>query len=252
MYAPRVPRTRSSSTHSPASTSSTHSIGSPSPVQLRIAVDARSVPATRYPAAPGAPVLALAPGAGGSREGVLLSLLGTELAAVGIEVVTFDFFYREAGRRFPDPAPVREACWRAVAAWVEAERGVVPFVGGHSMGGRAASTAVAGGMPAAGLVLLGYPLYPAGKRQDRAGWRDAHLAAMARPALFVTGSRDDLAATRDLRGVLRPLADRAQLHVVRGADHGFDVPARGKRTQAAVLAEVVQTCGAWIGARATR
>jgi len=227
------------------------SLVSLAPVVLRIPVDARSVPATRYPAAAGAPVLALAPGAGGSREGPLLAGVAEALAATGIEVVTFDFFYREAGRSFPDPAPVREACWRAVAAWIQAERGVTPFVGGHSMGGRAASTAVAGGMPAAGLVLLGYPLYPAGKRDHRAGWRDAHLAGMGRPALFVTGSRDELAATRDLRGVLRPLGERAALHVVRGADHGFDVLARGKRTREAVLGEVVEACRSWIAARGT-
>jgi predicted alpha/beta-hydrolase family hydrolase len=220
------------------------------PRLLRIAVDERSVPATLYPSARGAPTLALAPGAGSSRGGPLLSHLAEALAAGGVEVLTFDFFYREAGRRFPDPAPVREACWRAVATWLGAERGAVPFVGGHSMGGRAASTAVAAGMRAAGLVLLGYPLYPAGKRADRAGWRDVHLAAMAPPSLFVSGSRDELGATRDLRAVLRPLAGRAELHVVRGADHGFEVQARGRRTRAAVLAEVVATCHRWITARA--
>jgi predicted alpha/beta-hydrolase family hydrolase len=216
------------------------------PRVLRVAVDERSVPATLFPAPPGAPALVLAPGAGSSRTGPLLSHLGAALAGAGVEVLTFDFFYREAGRRFPDPAPVREACWRAVAAWLGAERGAAPFVGGHSMGGRAASTAVAAGMPAAGLVLLAYPLYPAGKRADRAGWRDAHLAALSPPSLFLSGSRDELGAARDLRSVLRPLAGRAELHVVRGADHGFEVQARGRRTHAAVLAEVVGTCHRWI------
>ena len=55
-----------------------------------------------------------------------------------------------------------------IAGIVSMDRGraVAPervVLGGRSMGGRMCSMAVAEGLPAAGLVLLSYPLHPPGK-----------------------------------------------------------------------------------------
>ena len=47
--------------------------------------------------------------------------------------------------------------------------------------------AVADGLPAAGLVLISYPLHPPG-RPDRL--RIEHLPALEVPCLFVSGTRD--------------------------------------------------------------
>ena len=61
------------------------------------------------------------------------------------------------------------------------------LLGGRSMGGRICSMAVADGLPAAGLVLISYPLHPPG-RPDRL--RIEHLPALEVPCLFVSGTRD--------------------------------------------------------------
>jgi hypothetical protein len=68
--------------------------------------------------------------------------------------------------------------------------------------------------------------------------------------LFLQGTRDDLADLDLLRPVLAPLADRATLHVVEGADHSFHVLRRSGRTDAAVLEELGDVTAAWIAAHA--
>jgi predicted alpha/beta-hydrolase family hydrolase len=55
------------------------------------------------------------------------------------------------------------------------------------MGGRMCSLAVAEGLPAAGLVLISYPLHPPGKPDQL---RTAHFPQLDVPCLFVSGERD--------------------------------------------------------------
>jgi hypothetical protein len=63
--------------------------------------------------------------------------------------------------------------------------------------------------------------------------------------LFLQGDRDRLADLELLRPVLDPLGDRAHLHVVEGADHGFHVLKRSGRTDEDVLAELAATAAVW-------
>jgi hypothetical protein len=63
------------------------------------------------------------------------------------------------------------------------------------MGGRMCSMAVAEGLPAAGLVLVSYPLHPPG-RADRL--RIEHLPDIDVPCLFVSGTRDPFGTPEEL------------------------------------------------------
>jgi predicted alpha/beta-hydrolase family hydrolase len=63
------------------------------------------------------------------------------------------------------------------------------------MGGRICSMAVAEGLPAAGLILVSYPLHPPG-RPDRL--RVEHLPALHVPCLFVSGTSDPFATPSEL------------------------------------------------------
>jgi predicted alpha/beta-hydrolase family hydrolase len=98
------------------------------------------------------------------------------------------------------------------------------LVGGKSLGGRIASMCVADGMPAAGLVFLGYPLHPPGKPERI---RDEHLYRISVPMLFLHGTRDPFADGALLSKVVRKLGDRATLVEVEGGDHSFNL--RGPR-----------------------
>jgi len=141
--------------------------------------------ATRRPTA-GA--LLLTPGAGADRTHH--TLVAIEDAMAPLPCARVDFPYRKAGKKAPDKAPIAVASVVADAealvadAHIRANRLVL---GGRSFGGRMCSMAVAEGLPAAGLVLLSYPLHPPGK-PDRL--RTEHFGALDLPCLFVSGERD--------------------------------------------------------------
>src|SRR5260221_5237532 len=110
------------------------------------------------------------------------------MADEGIATMRFNFPYMEAGRRAPDPQPAAIAAWRAARDAATARSSARPvFASGKSYGGRMASVAVAEGMPAAGLVFLGYPLHAPGK-PDKI--RDEHLYGIDVPMLFMHRTRD--------------------------------------------------------------
>ena len=120
---------------------------------------------------------------------------------LGIATLRFNFVYIESGRHSPDPAPFLEETWQAAfAVATDRAKGEPVWAGGKSMGGRIASMAVAEGMPAAGLVFLGYPLHPPGKPERI---RDEHLYRIEVPMLFLEGTRDPFATPALLQRVIR-------------------------------------------------
>jgi predicted alpha/beta-hydrolase family hydrolase len=128
-------------------------------------------------------------GAGGDRDHHTFLRLEHDLP---IPVARINFPYRQKGpgRRPPDRMPklidaVNDAVDHYAAQWRVRRTSIV--VGGRSMGGRAASMALADGMKAAGLVLLSYPLHPPGKPEKL---RVDHLDQITFPTLLVQGVRD--------------------------------------------------------------
>ena len=188
----------------------------------------------------------LAHGAGAGMQHAFMAAIATGLAARGVAVLRFQFPFMEQGSKRPDPPAVAQAAVRAAAA--EAARrwpGLPLFAGGKSFGARMTSQAqAAGALPQVrGLVFFGFPLHPAGKPAvDRAD----HLAAVRLPMLFLQGTRDALADLALVRQTTARVGERATLHVVEGADHGFEVLKRSGRTNEAVLEEVVATAAAWM------
>ncbi len=132
--------------------------------------------------------LLLTPGAGANRDHH--TLVAVEHALAPLPCLRLDFPYRIAGRRAPDRAPVAIAHLVEQAELFASEQGIRPetlVLGGRSFGGRMCSMAVAQGLPAAGLVLLSYPLHPPGK-PDRP--RVEHFPAIDVPVLLVSGEKD--------------------------------------------------------------
>lgn len=176
------------------------------------------------PACPTA-TLVVAHGAGAGMDHPFLTGFTGGLNELGVATLRFNFPYREAGRRFPDRPPAAIAMWRAAmaAATEEARQhgdtGPV-WAAGKSFGGRMASMAVAEGMPAAGLVYLGYPLHAPGKPEKL---RDEHLYGLPLPMLFLQGSRDTFATPQILEDVVARIGSNAVLQWVDGGDHSFAV-----------------------------
>jgi hypothetical protein len=168
----------------------------------------------------------LAHGAGTNRTHPLVVGLAKRIADLGIDVVTFNFLYTEAGKKLPDRPELLEACWLAAIAKVRAKTGFESsplFIGGRSMGGRIATRIASlrpGGHPGLiidGVVCIGYPLHPSGKplvvREE--------ILAVDVPLLVVQGTKDELGSAAEMKKVL---AKRSNMRVapIEGAGHSFD------------------------------
>jgi predicted alpha/beta-hydrolase family hydrolase len=185
------------------------------------------------------------PSAGGHlAESGLLRLTGM-LRRAGLAVVTFNFLYREQGRRRPDPMPLLQQTFAAVvaAALERTPRPLRLLLGGRSMGGRVASMLAADGFVCDGLLLFAYPLHPAGEPERL---RSAHLPRIAVPTLCFNGTRDRLCRPDLMEAAVAPLAPRWTMHWLEGADHSFDVPRGAGRTEAEVLAEIDAATRTWL------
>ena len=185
-------------------------------------------------------------GAGAGQQSAFMTGFAQALAALGLDVVTFNFPYTEQRRRIPDRGPVLEACFRSVIDAVRADRRPSRlFIGGKSMGGRIATqlAAIDTSLAIDGLVLLGYPLHPPGKPNER---RDKHFTSIGRPMLFIQGSRDAFGSPAELSPALQGLQPPPTIYVVDGGDHSFKVPKKDPQVQAAVYHDVQRTIVQWI------
>jgi predicted alpha/beta-hydrolase family hydrolase len=185
------------------------------------------------------------PSAGGHLAEPGMLRLARPLQQAGLGVVLFNFLYREHGRRRPDPMPELQRCFAAVVASALERIGPTGLVllGGRSMGGRVASMLAADGTPCDGLLLLAYPLHPAGQPERL---RAAHLPRVDVHTLCFNGTRDRLCSRDLMETAIAPLGRRWTMHWLEGADHGFDVLRSSGRTEADIEKEIGEATQAWL------
>jgi predicted alpha/beta-hydrolase family hydrolase len=178
----------------------------------------------------------LAPGAGADRDHH--TLVALEEGLVPLPVRRMDFPYRKAGRKAPDRAPVAVAAVVEEAARAVGDAGVDParlVLGGRSFGGRMCSMAVAEGLPAAGLVLLSYPLHPPGKPDKL---RVEHFGGLHLPCLFVSGEKDPFGSPDELEAAAAAVPGPVTFAWLPG---GHDP----RNADEAIVAVVADWLGAW-------
>jgi uncharacterized protein len=193
----------------------------------------------------GAVVIALAHGAGLSREAPFMTHVAKGLAAQGYRVARFNFPYMDkiqdtGKRRPPDRLPILVQTWLDVIAKLGAERLIIA---GKSLGGRVASL-VADEVGVLGLVALGYPFHPSGRPEKT---RTEHLAALRTPTLICQGTRDPLGNAADVSTY--DLSPSIRLHWLEDGDHGFKPRKVSGRTETQNLDEAVTTIAAFAHAR---
>jgi predicted alpha/beta-hydrolase family hydrolase len=184
-------------------------------------------------------------GAGGSMSDRGMLSVTKQLRGRGFDIVRFNFPYTERGSGRPDPMPKLEQCVSAVAAHARGQRAPrLTMIGGRSMGGRAASMLAASGFDVDGVLLLAYPLHPAGQPEKL---RDAHLGSIPVPVLCLNGTRDELCRPDLMEAALvRAANPRWRMHWLDGADHSFHVLKSSGRNDAAVLEEVGDVSARWL------
>jgi predicted alpha/beta-hydrolase family hydrolase len=96
-----------------------------------------------------------------------------------------------------------------------------------------------------GLVFFAFPLHPSGKPStDRA----AHLSDVTIPMLFLSGTRDKLGELDLLQSTCEQIGDKATLHLLDTADHGFKILKRSRKTDEDVFVEMARGINEWVSA----
>jgi predicted alpha/beta-hydrolase family hydrolase len=182
-------------------------------------------------------------GASTSMEHRTMQNLARALTNAGLHVVRFNFMYTEQKRSPPDRMPRLMECFRAVVERVRHELHPDHLIpGGHSMGGRAASHLAAEGFACDGLLLLSYPLHPAGQPEKL---RSEHLASIHVPVLCLNGTRDELCLRERMEPILASLPKTWTMHWLESADHSYHVLKRSGRTEEDVLEEITRASRTW-------
>ena len=183
-------------------------------------------------------------GASSNMRQATLQTIAERMATVGIATFRYNFPYAEQGTG-RNSQPV---CVETVRAAIRKAREVAPnlpiVAGGHSFGGRMTSTAASESAleNVRGLVFFSFPLHPPGKPDTI---RAAHLDAVPLPMLFLSGTRDELAHLNLLQPVCERLGQRATLHILETADHGFRVLKRSRTNPEDVFDEMARVVREW-------
>jgi predicted alpha/beta-hydrolase family hydrolase len=212
--------------------------------RVDVGADATTADVDRAATGNASAVFVCAHGAGGNMSDRGMLSVAKTLREQGMDVVRFNFLYKEKRIGRPDPMPVLKKTIQAVVAQVrEMMHPRVLIIGGRSMGGRAASMLAAEGFRCDGLLLLAYPLHPAGKPEQL---RDTHLPAIEVPVLCLSGTRDALCRRDLMDAVLGRVGPNWTMHWLEGADHSFRVLKSSGRTDAEVLSEIGDASHAWL------
>jgi uncharacterized protein len=189
----------------------------------------------------------LAHGAGGSMDTDFMRFFASGLADDTRAVARFNFPYMEQGRKSPGTPKASEGAFFAVAEALATKLSPkVMFVGGKSYGGRIASHVVAQGLPADGLLFLGYPLHPPGKPERI---RDEHLKTITCPMLFVEGTRDPFCPLETLASVRDELPAPTDVLVVEDGDHSLKVRRTSGRTTEDAWRDACAGIDRWLSSR---
>ena len=180
--------------------------------------------------------LILMPGAGGTKDHP--TLLALEEAFSPLPVLRHEFSYRREGRRPPPRAPnlvteLLDNC-EELTRKLGCDPKTVIF-GGRSMGGRICSMAAAEGMPAAGLLLLSYPLHPPTNPEKL---RVEHFANIESPTLFVSGNNDPFGSPQEFKQQTSSIKGKVTTKFLDGGRH--DPSSR------AHIASIVDVASAWV------
>jgi predicted alpha/beta-hydrolase family hydrolase len=187
-------------------------------------------------------------GAGAGMAHSFMTAFAEGLAQRRIATLRYQFPYMEKKSGRPDaPALCHATVRAAVDAAARRAPGLKLIAGGKSFGGRMTSQAQASQplQSVQGLAFLGFPLHAAGKPTNT---RAAHLSEVSLPMLFLQGERDKLAEPTLLQPIIAALGRKATLVWAPQADHSFHVPKRSGRTDAEVLASLLDSFAAWAAA----
>lgn len=189
-------------------------------------------------------LLVLGHGSGSNMRNALISNLSEALVRHGIATFRYQYPYSEKGGGGLDGRKVLLATVRAAIACAQEEATDLPlFAGGHSMSGRMITLAEAETpLPIQGLICFAFPINGGKGPVERA----EHFPKISKPMLFHQGTKDKLADIEVIQDIVNTMKDRAALHIIDTADHGFKVLKRSGKTHEQVIEEMAKATSEWI------
>jgi predicted alpha/beta-hydrolase family hydrolase len=189
-------------------------------------------------------LLVLGHGASTNMRHATLQAIAERLAEVGVATFRYNFPYSENGTARNSTRTCVETIRNAVRAAHKATPDLVLLAGGHSFGGRMTTTAQAEEPleNVKGLVLFSFPLHLPGRPDIK---RAEHLANINIPMLFLSGTRDELAALDLLEPTIAGLGKRATLHKIDTANHGYKVLKKSRTSTEDVFDEMARVVNVW-------
>ena len=202
------------------------------------------------PSAPGPDSMVLTHGAGANCQAPLLVSLARTFADAGITVLRCDLPFRQLRPHGPPPRGSADRDQEGLRRAVESMREIHPgriFLAGHSYGGRQASMLSAKAPELVDrLLLLSYPLHPPQRPEQL---RTEHFPALATPAFFVHGSRDEFATTSELTDAIHAIPAPTGLLDLPGAGHSLVSRGKEEVLGKQILAEFLNFMGRGKGER---
>ena len=175
--------------------------------------------------------------------------LADSLAQHGVATFRYNYPYGEHGQANTvediDPLDILLAMTTAAKETAQAFLPDLPlFLGGRSMSAQVVSLALTtkDWPDVRGAVLYVFPNRWHHVLADTVG----HLPSVSTPMLFVQGDRDEEAPIAEIESVVDGQGERATLHVVKGADHSYNLPQSTGRTQADAIAEAASVTADWM------
>jgi uncharacterized protein len=189
----------------------------------------------------------IAHGAGAGQQSLYMNQLRDALGKQGVQTLAIDFAYMQRMQREAKriPPPPIDRLVEELSQWCDIlthPQGGNLWLGGKSMGGRAASLLAARGQ-AAGLLLCGYPFHPPA-RPDRL--RLSHWPDLTCPTLVVQGTRDPFGTREEVEAYALPQC--VKLHWLEDGDHDWKPRRKSGRTQADLIEEGAAAMAAFIAA----
>jgi len=189
--------------------------------------------------------LVFAHGAGAGMQHPFMENVSKLLADNKVATFRFQFPYMEKKIKHPDIPNILMETVRSAVNAAKNEVGDLPlFAGGKSLGGRMTSNAAAKSpFPnVKGIIFFGFPLHAPGKPSSE---RAEHLYNVTVPMLFLQGTRDSLADFNLLKPLCKKLGEKAELHIIEGADHSFHVLKSSGKDDKSVLKELAEKVSIW-------